>query len=332
MTEWRYGETILHIDLTSKTAQAEPTALALKRSFVGGAGFVARLLAGTGQPRVAMAAGPLSDGMAGRLSLGAAPGPGSRPALSSMGGTMAAALKGAGFDAIVIDGELDEPGCLLIGQDEVRLVPAGEMWGMTVPAAQAALSDSFGPGHATMVIGPAGEHRVAFATLAHDGHFAGGSGVGYALGSARLKAILIQADQPLPSRCTGCTLACPGKSDPAAAVAGDLGLDAPTAARLAAIVDQCAAAGLLPLSGEPLKEMAYRTGIGQWLADGEAAALARLGPEAQLIAAAHPRPKKRGGPGAADLVGICQRIWRDRPGELLRSALSNTVSLLAAPA
>lgn len=332
MTEWRYGETILHIDLTNQTAQAEPTALALKRSFVGGAGFVARLLAGAGAPRIAMAAGPLSDGMAGRLALGAAPGPGGRPALSSMGGTMAAALKGAGFDAIVISGQLAEPGCLVIGPDEVRLLPARDLWGRSVPAAQATLRDAYGPAQASMVIGPAGEHQVTFATLAHDGHFAGGSGVGCALGAARLKAIVLQADQPLPSRCEGCTLACPGKSDPAAARAGELGLDAPTAARLAAIADGCAAAGLLPLSGELLKEMAYRTGIGHWLADGEAAALARLGPEAQLIAAALPRPKKRGGPGAADLVGICQRIWRDRPGELLRGALSNTVSLLAAPA
>ncbi len=56
-----------------------------------------------------------------------------------------------------------------------------------------------------------------------------------------------------------------------------------------------------------MNSIAHRNGIGL-LSEGEAALLARLGPEAQRCAADLPRPRRRKGIGAADLVGTCRRV------------------------
>ncbi|MBP2019313.1 aldehyde:ferredoxin oxidoreductase [Symbiobacterium terraclitae] len=341
MVPWEYAEQILYVDLTQRTARVEPTPLALKQRYIGGAGFVARLLADSSgaragaTPRVALATGPLSEEMAGRLALGAAWAPSRRgegerrPVFSSMGGRMAAALKGAGYDAVVLDGELDSPGVLVIEPGGVRVLDAGYLTGLEVPDVTRELLLGAGPYWANMVLGPAAEKLVPFATMVHEGHFAGGSGVACALGTKRLKAVMVRDTQDVPARCTGCTLACPAKLTPNAGRAGDLGLDAPTADRLAAWAAALVAAGMLPKPVELLTEMAYRRGVGAIFADGEAAALERLGPEAARILPALPPPKKRGGIGVADLLGTCQRVWRERPGEVLRSALVATKGLLA---
>jgi aldehyde:ferredoxin oxidoreductase len=338
MTEWRYAGRILYVDLTAGAVRLEPTPLALMRRLVGGAGFVAGLLAaGTDlgprpgeDPGVALACGPLSDGLAGRLALGARPGaPGGRMALSSLGGRMAAGLKESGYDAIVLSGRLASPGYLVVNEDGAWLEPAGPLWGLEIPVAQQWLDRLVGQGYASIVLGPAAENGVPFATLAHEGHYAGGTGVAAALGAMGLKAIAVREPREIPSRCTGCSLACPNQLDAGmASRAGALGLDAPTAARLAALAEGCARAGLLPEAADTLTELAHRTGVGSILAQGEAAALEQLGPTALQIAAGLPPVKRRGGPGMADLLGTCQRVWRDRPGQVLREALTTTLGLL----
>jgi aldehyde:ferredoxin oxidoreductase len=325
--EWRYAERILHVDMGARLAFAAETPLELKRSYVGGAGFVARLLADGAPGDVALAGGPLSDGLAGRLALGVKLADG-KVAVGSLGGRMAAAFKEAGYDAAVIGGCSPSPCVLRLSEDDVVFEDAAALWGLSIPEASSALHCG---GQTSLVIGPAAEHQVPFATLAHEGHHAGGGGVAAALGAMRLKAIVLPAPVSVPSRCEGCTLHCPGRgSADLVDRAGALGLDAPTAARLAALAERCARAGLLP-SGttDPLSEIAYRTGIGGLLAEGEAAALARLGPAAAEIAAELPALKRRHGVGLADLLGTCQRTWRDRPGQILREALTSTMGLLA---
>jgi len=79
---------------------------------------------------------------------------------------------------------------------------------------------------------------------------------------------------------------------------------------------------------ELLTEIAYRRGVGALFADGEEAALRRLGPEAARYLPALPGRRRRG-IGVADLLGTCRRMWRERPGDVLRSALVATRGLLA---
>lgn len=335
MGEWAYAEQILRIDLTAGTARAEETPLELKHRYIGGAGFVAGLLAPQSADKegakVALATGPLSGDVAGRLALGANPSCRGGMALSSLGGHMAAALKGSGYDAAVITGRLDRPGVLVVEPEGVRILPAGDLWGETVPATEAALADQMGPDYAAMVLGPAAENQVPFAALAHEGHYAGGSGVAAALGGQRIKAVLVKKGQSMPARCAACTLPCPAKLSANAQRAGDLGLDAPTAERLAALAAACSRAGVLEASAEPFWEMAHRQGVGSLLAEGEEGLLRQLEGQGPLAAALAELPpaRRRKGPGLADLLGTCGRIWKERPGELLRDALATTRQQLA---
>jgi hypothetical protein len=288
MTEWRYAEQILYVDLGARRSWVVPTDVELKRSYVGGAGFVARLLAGDGAAEgdVALAGGPLSDGVAGRLALGARVG--GRPVVSSLGGRLAAALKETGFDAVVLRGRLGagasgawasgawaEPGALsrpLAAPGVLTLDPDGVSFeetfaGLEIPDAERLLAR---PGYTSLVLGPAAEQGDPRATVAHEGHYAGGSGVGAALGAKGIKAILLPVPAWIPSRCDGCMRLCTGLVEAGARTRADaLGLDA--------------------------REKA---------------------------------PGRRPGVGLADLLGTCQRVFRDRPGELLRDALVSTQGLL----
>lgn len=284
MTEWRYAEQILYVDLSSRRSWVVPTDVELKRSYVGGAGFVARLLAGDGavEGDVALAGGPLSDGVAGRLALGARVG--GRTVVSSLGGRLAAALKEAGFDAVVLRGRLSlgapgagagatgGPGRALPAPGVLTLNPEGVSFeetfpGLEIPDAERLLAR---PGYTSLLLGPAAEQGDPRATIAHEGHYAGGSGVGAALGAKGLKAILLPVPAWIPSRCDGCMRLCTGLVEAGARTRADaLGLDAREAG-----------------------------------------------------------PKRRSGVGLADLLGTCQRVFRDRPGELLRDALVSTQGLL----
>lgn len=326
METWRYAESILHIDLTCRTARVEETSLDLKRQYVGGAGFVARLLAdssaGRQSGRVVLAAGPLSDEAAGRLTLGARLPLRQSPAVSSLGGRMAAALKLCGFDALVIDGELDRPGLLVIEPDGVQVVDGAEMAGMEIPAAEQYLSRMAGPFWATILLGPAAESAVPFATLAHEGHYAGGSGVAAALGAKRLKAVLVRGGPGMPARCTGCSLACAVQRPGCAERADALGLDGPEAARWTALAAACAESGLLPRLYDPLEALARTPGLAGRLAQLEEKLAAEGGAAARSLLEGLPARKKRAPLSAADLLGTCRRMWRERPGAVLRTALA----------
>jgi aldehyde:ferredoxin oxidoreductase len=268
VVDWRYAERILYVDLTARAARAEPTPPEWKRAFVGGAGFVARLLAGARPGDVALAAGPLSDGMAGRLSLGARPAGRSQVALSSLGGRLAAGLKQCGYDAVVFTGQLPSPGFILVDETGVAFGDATCLMGLAVPAAEAALARLTGEGYASLLLGPAAERGDSHAVVAHEGHYAGGSGVAAALGALGVKAVAVREPLCIPTRCTGCVRRC----------------------------------------GPPARASAEVNAAG---VDARAGAL------------------RRPGPGLADLLGTCQRVWHDRPGQVLRDALGATLSLLA---
>jgi aldehyde:ferredoxin oxidoreductase len=110
----------------------------------------------------------------------------------------ALAGKRTGFDAIVIRGKCDAPSVLLIDEGIVRIEPADDVWGKTIPEAEAHLATRYGPDWAFAVIGPAGEHLVRFATISHDGRHAGRGGLGSILGSKRIKAVGVRGNIRAP--------------------------------------------------------------------------------------------------------------------------------------
>jgi aldehyde:ferredoxin oxidoreductase len=107
----------------------------------------------------------------------------------------ALAGKRAGMDALAVTGVCREPSILVIDDGQVRLEPAGELWGLTCPATEDRLRERLGPRFQFAVIGPAGENLVRFATISHGSRHAGRGGLGAVMGSKRLKAIAVAGSQ-----------------------------------------------------------------------------------------------------------------------------------------
>lgn len=105
----------------------------------------------------------------------------------------AIAGKLTGHDAIVVRGRADALSVLLIDVDGVRLESAPETAGLPAAQAEQALRERFGRSWRTAAIGPAGERRVRYATISHDGRHAGRGGLGAVLGAKNLKAVLVRA-------------------------------------------------------------------------------------------------------------------------------------------
>ncbi len=110
--------------------------------------------------------------------------------LASSGFAMAG--KRTGFDAIVLRGRARQPSVVVIDEDRVQVVPAGDVWGQPCAEAEKRLLARFGPSFRAATIGPAGEHLVRFATISHDGRHAGRGGSGAVLGSKNIKAVLVR--------------------------------------------------------------------------------------------------------------------------------------------
>jgi aldehyde:ferredoxin oxidoreductase len=105
----------------------------------------------------------------------------------------AIAGKLTGHDAIVIRGRADQLSVLLIDGSEVRIEPAPELTGLPAAEAETQVRERFGRGWRTAAIGPAGERRVRFATISHDGRHAGRGGLGAVLGAKNIKAVLVKS-------------------------------------------------------------------------------------------------------------------------------------------
>src|SRR5438034_4955180 len=77
----------------------------------------------------------------------------------------------------------------------VGLESAAELAGLSCGDTERRLRDRFGPEFSFAVIGPAGENRVRYATISHDGRHAGRGGSGAVLGAKNIKAIAVRGTQ-----------------------------------------------------------------------------------------------------------------------------------------
>jgi aldehyde:ferredoxin oxidoreductase len=112
---------------------------------------------------------------------------------STLGGWFGPELKYAGFDALVIRGQAAEPVRLEIADGRVRVLPAGDLWGLGARETQLAIRARSGSQVQMLAIGPAGEHLVRYATVQHaEENAAGHSGFGAVWGSKRLKAVSVR--------------------------------------------------------------------------------------------------------------------------------------------
>src|SRR5262245_40955333 len=202
-----YHGRYLRIDLTRGTADAVPLAKDVLRRFLGGVGLATWLMhreapAGvdplapeaplvfslsplvgtpltTSAKFAVVAKSPLTD----RLN----------DALSSS--HFALAAKRAGYDSLVLVGARRLPSLLVVEDGNVRIEPAGDLWGLPGEEAEALLLSRLGPRFHTAVIGPAGENLVRYATISHENRHAGRGGLGAVMGAKQLKAVAVAGSQ-----------------------------------------------------------------------------------------------------------------------------------------
>lgn len=200
-----YAGKILRVDLSSGEFLKQSLPEDLVEEFIGGRGFIARLLWRELKPGIdafdpenmfIAATGPLSANLlpaSGKTHFGCKSPATGGYADSNMGGHFGPALKYAGYDALVLTGAASEPSILVIDDGSITILPAEALWGQGAIAAEAALKQELGEDFQIMTIGPAGEKKVRYACLSHDfGRQAGRTGVGAVMGSKNLKAIAIR--------------------------------------------------------------------------------------------------------------------------------------------
>jgi aldehyde:ferredoxin oxidoreductase len=193
----------LDVDLTTGETSTSELSEEFVRKYLGGAGFTGRVLYDEVGPDVA----PLDPENVLAVAPGVLVGPsvptGSKTTFgfkspltggygkSLVGAKLGDQLRNAGYDLLVVTGRADGPSVLVIEDDDVRVEPADDLWGLDTFETGAKLKERY-EGARTAVIGPAGEHESAIAMIECEDRQAGRGGPGAVMGSKNLKGIAVR--------------------------------------------------------------------------------------------------------------------------------------------
>jgi aldehyde:ferredoxin oxidoreductase len=110
---------------------------------------------------------------------------------SNIGGHFAPQLRQTGYDHLVITGKAQSPVYLCLERGKISLEDASPLWGKDTLEAMDLLQQEHGKTSQSLLIGPAGENLVRFATVRHGKkNTAGRTGLGCLMGAKNLKAIV----------------------------------------------------------------------------------------------------------------------------------------------
>jgi aldehyde:ferredoxin oxidoreductase len=112
-------------------------------------------------------------------------------ASSNCGGQFGVMMKRAGFDGVILKGQSETPVTIEIIDGKVSIADASELWGKDAEDTQ----DAFPKIYGKLVIGPAGEHLVRFASAVSGERVAGRCGAGAVLGAKKVKALVAYGTQ-----------------------------------------------------------------------------------------------------------------------------------------
>ena len=117
---------------------------------------------------------------------------------SMMGSYWAPELKYAGYDQAIIRGKSSDWVYLWIRNNQVEIRDASHLKGKGAVETQELIKQELNEPRAQVAaIGPAGENRVYFATIEHDGASASRLGYGAVMGDKKLKAIAVRGTQDI---------------------------------------------------------------------------------------------------------------------------------------
>lgn len=201
-----YAGKILQVDLTTGEISTFPLDEKMAHDYVGGTGLGAALYAKLNEGKdiaaigalapenlLIFATGPLTSSpipSSSRLTVCARSPLTNAWGEANSGGFFANELKKAGYDAIVLTGAAKSPVYLAINNDDVKILPADDLWGKKDTYE---VTDMFKDQGRVVCIGLAGENLLPIAAIsANKGQYLARAGMGAVMGSKKLKAIVVK--------------------------------------------------------------------------------------------------------------------------------------------
>ncbi|MBX2880474.1 MAG: aldehyde ferredoxin oxidoreductase family protein [Granulosicoccus sp.] len=202
---------VLRVNLTSGSVSEEPLNMQWAHDYLGQRGLATRYLVDEIDPtcdalgpenKLIMTTGPLTGTIAstgGRYSAVCKSPLTGAVACSNSGGFFGAELKFAGWDMVIFEGKAASPMYLNIEDDQAKLMPADDLWGQSVWAADKALRQKHqDPQVRIACVGRSAESGCLYGAIVNDLHRAAGrSGVGTVMASKNLKAVVVRGTKGL---------------------------------------------------------------------------------------------------------------------------------------
>lgn len=204
-----YAGRILHINLTHRKTKEEAITQEFAKTYIGGVGFVARLLLDNLSPKadplspenvLVYATGPVCGTLVPcsfKCTVGA-----KSPLTGFIGESTTTSfwpswLKLAGCDSLVITGKAEKPTYLFIDDSTIEFRNADSIWGKSSEETEKLIQEELKDPQNIKVasIGVGGENKVLFANINNDrapGQGARRTGMGAVMGSKNLKAIALR--------------------------------------------------------------------------------------------------------------------------------------------
>jgi len=110
---------------------------------------------------------------------------------SSCGGSFGSMLKKAGYDGLIIQGKAKDLTYLRIDNENIFFEDAKSLEQGLTSEVESKLPKEY----SKLIIGPAGENLVKYASITSDHRFAGRGGLGAVMGSKNLKAVIVKGDK-----------------------------------------------------------------------------------------------------------------------------------------
>jgi aldehyde:ferredoxin oxidoreductase len=201
---------MLRVSLHTGETQAEDLPDAVEQQYLGGRGAATWMLATQLPEQV----GPLSPGNLLIFSAGALAGMGipatggfvvsTRSPITRLiahswaDGRWGGALRRAGYDLLVLEGQRPTWCWLRIDGAKLTIEPADELLDLDTVASARALQQKLGDDYSVVCLGPAGTAGVAYSSLVADGAFmAEPAGTGAVMAHKRVKAIAVRGAAPI---------------------------------------------------------------------------------------------------------------------------------------
>lgn len=197
---------LLKVNLTTQSYEVEDIPISLRKKYLGGRGlnmaYLYHLVSpdtkpfDEGNPMI-LGCGLLNGIYFGRMNISGKSPESGLLGDSNIGGYFPSELARCGISHVIITGKSKEPVYLLINNDKVEFKNAKHLWGMDTYETQTSIRSELNADDVKVIcIGPAGENKVRFASVASGfKSMAGRTGMGALFGSKNLKAVACKGDK-----------------------------------------------------------------------------------------------------------------------------------------